>query len=138
MQMKTLTIVNDIAVLCLKAPIFPNDVSTTHNQLHALISDSKNRQFFGISHPNKNGEIIYKAAIEQKIENEAKFFNLESFTISKGNYAFIDLIDYYKNIPNVEITFKKLIALPNINPNGFCLEWYLTSRDLRCMVKLND
>ena len=31
-----------------------------------------------------------------------------------------------------------LISQPDIDPNGYCLEWYLNDMDVRCMVRLDD
>jgi hypothetical protein len=31
-----------------------------------------------------------------------------------------------------------LLTQPNIDPNGYCLEWYLNGKDVRCMVRLKN
>jgi hypothetical protein len=41
-----------------------------------------------------------------------------------------------QNIPKVKETFQKLLAQPDVDPNGYCLEWYLNDKDMKCMVKL--
>jgi len=127
----------DINVMCLTAKSFPEGVHDVHEDLKTLVPNSDQRLFFGISRPDKNHQIIYKAATETKTPNKAQTLNIETFTISKGSFYCITLINYYKDIPNVESTFKKLLSQPNIDPYGYCLEWYLNGgRDMRCMVKL--
>ena len=137
--METFLLEQNITVMCLTAKSFPEGVHDVHEDLKVLVPDANQRLFFGISHPNSKGEITYKAATEIKTPNEAQTLNLEQFTISKGAFYCITLTDYYKDIPNVEITFKKLLSHPNLDLNGYCLEWYLNGgRDMRCMVKLKD
>jgi len=63
--------------------------------------------------------------------------SLELFIIPKGNYIYKDVPDFMKNIPQIGAVFQELIADPGIDPNGFCLEWYLNENDCRCMVKTN-
>ncbi len=137
--MGTFLLEKDINVMCLTAKFFPEGVHDVHEDLKALVPNSDQRLFFGISRPDQNHQIIYKAATESKTQNEARTLNLEPFTISKGSFYYITLIDYYKNIPNVETTFKKLLSHPNIDPDGYCLEWYLNGgRNVRCMVKIKE
>ena len=32
--------------------------------------------------------------------------------------------------------FEKMLALEEIDPNGYCLEWYISKQEVRCMVPL--
>ncbi|MDZ4758159.1 MAG: hypothetical protein SGJ10_08475 [Bacteroidota bacterium] len=58
------------------------------------------------------------------------------FTIKSGSYISITITDYMKNMQNIGKAFQELIAYPCINPEGYCLEWYLSETDMRCMVEL--
>ena len=110
-------------------------VLEAHQTLHALIPYNNKRKYFGISWPDKSGNIIYKAAAEELVTGELANHNLETKTIPGGNYLFIDVPDLMKNIPEIGKAFDKLIHDERIDPNGFCIEWYLTQDLCRCMVK---
>jgi hypothetical protein len=59
--------------------------------------------------------------------------------ISEGNYYYTDLINYYNDIPKIGIVFNEMIQLENIDPNGYCIEWYMNEgKDMRCLVKIKD
>ncbi|MCY7327346.1 MAG: hypothetical protein LH618_02215 [Saprospiraceae bacterium] len=42
------------------------------------------------------------------------------------------------DFPMVGQTFKKLLDDPRIDPQGYCLEFYLNERDMRCMGPLAE
>ncbi len=135
--METVTIQHDIDVLCITAKTFPDGVHDAHETLRGLIPPITNRRYFGISFP-QNGTIQYRAAAEILDPEEKTQTQLEVFTIGKGQYACITLYDYYKNLPAVATTFQKLLSHPKLDPKGYCLEWYLTEKDVKCMVPILD
>lgn len=128
---------NDLNVFCVTADSFPNGVQKAHETLHALIPFSLDRKYFGLSWPSGNGSLIYKAAAEELIPGELSQHGLEEKVIVKGNYLCINIKDFMKDIPAIGQAFQKLIADPRIDPEGFCIEWYLADNEVRCMVKLN-
>ncbi|MBI3235666.1 MAG: transcriptional regulator, partial [Bacteroidetes bacterium] len=81
---------------------------------------------------------IYKAAAQELIPEELSKHQLESFVIKKGEYVYIDIKDYMKNVSAIGDAFSKLISLPNIDPNGCCVECYRALDEVRCMVRLNN
>jgi hypothetical protein len=127
----------DIKVLCITASSFPQGVQAVHKKLHSLFPPTEGRTFYGISHPDRNGDIIYKAASDQLHEGEAAKFNLEAFTIKKGKYTSEVLKDWRKDEMSVAKTFKKLLSDPRIDKNGYCLEIYLNENDMTCLVPLD-
>ena len=135
MQMETVQLASDIQLFCVTAKSFPDGVLEAHQTLHALFPYNNKRKYFGISWPDKSGNIIYKAAAEELVTGELANHNLETKTIPGGNYLFIDVPDLMKNIPEIGKAFDKLIHDERIDPNGFCIEWYLTQDLCRCMVK---
>lgn len=128
----------DIKVLCVKAASFPAGVAAAYEQLHALLNEKDKRIFFGISYPGANGQIIYKAAASENYEGEAAALNMEQFTIKKGCYNSIVIKDFMKNIPAVGKAFSQLLAQPDIDPGGYCLEIYEGKNDIRCLVPLKN
>jgi hypothetical protein len=127
----------DIKVLCITASSFPEGVQTAHRKLHSLFPATEHRAFYGISYPDKSGNIIYKAAADQLNEGEATQLNLETFTIRKGNYISEVLKDWRKDEMSVGKTFKKLLSDQRIDKKGYCLEIYLNENDMRCLVPLD-
>jgi len=41
-----------------------------------------------------------------------------------------------KDIDSIGAAFNKLIQLSDIDPQGYCIEWYLSDKDVRCMVRV--
>ena len=127
----------DIKVLCITASSFPAGVQMAHKKLYSLFPVTERRTFYGISSPDKSGNIIYKAAADELNEGEATQFNLETFTIRKGNYISEVLKDWRKDEMSVGKTFKKLLSDQRIDKKGYCLEIYLNENDMRCLVPLD-
>ena len=136
--METFILDTDINVLCVTAKSFPDGIMEAFDKLHSLVPNAESGRQFGISRPNRQGVIIYKAATEDLQNGEAEKFGCEPFVIKKGKYIFLDRTDFMKDIQSIGKAFQKLISQPNIDPNGYCLEWYLNEKDVRLMVRLDD
>ncbi|MEI6408302.1 MAG: transcriptional regulator [Bacteroidota bacterium] len=130
----------DIPALCLAAASFPDGVSAAHQTLHDRLPTKDGRQFFGISHADQFGKIVYFAAATEMFEGEAEQLDGDQFTIKKGVYNSIFLKDYYRDVPSVGAAFQRLLADPAVDPFGYCLEIYTAcadypnSRDVQCLV----
>ncbi len=133
--METITLDKDIKVLCVTAESFPDGIMDAYKKLSGLISNPRERKYFGLSRP-ENGIIVYKAAAEDTTEGEAERLKLETMIIKKGNYICETINDFMKDLPAIGKTFEKLITLPDIDPEGYCVEWYLNEKDVRCMVRV--
>jgi len=136
--METINLDNDIKVLCITAKSFPDGIMDAFDQLHSIVPIAEKGRQFGISQPNQRGEIIYKAALEEVHEGESEKSGCEPFVIKKGKYLFVDRTDFMKDLSGIGSAFQMLISQPDIDPNGYCLEWYLNDKDVRCMVRLDD
>lgn len=136
--MEKYTLDKDITLFYVTAVSFPGGVLAAHQQLHALIPFSTQRKYFGISFPDATGTIIYKAAAEELIEGEGKEKGLETFLLKKGEYNSILIHNYMDDIPAIGKAFKELLAIPGIDPEGACVEWYLSNKDVQCMVRLKQ
>ncbi|MES2130996.1 MAG: transcriptional regulator [Bacteroidota bacterium] len=134
--MEKYTIAKDIPVFYITAGSFPNGVEAAHKKLRAKMAPDDNRTFFGISHSDGKGNIIYKAAAEELYAGETEKLGLEKFVIKKGEYMSQLLPNFCDNVAVVGETFKELLALPDLDPQGYCLELYLSLADMRCMVPL--
>jgi len=134
--MEKLVLTDSINLLCVTATSFPEGITDAFTNLQSLIPNAEDRTFFGISYP-LNGKIIYKAAVEQKSEGEAKEFGLEAFTIPSGIYLTETINNFMENIPLIGETFQALLASPQLDQFP-CIEWYKSNTDVMCMVKLKE
>ncbi len=125
----------DIRVFYIEAKSFPDGIFAAHEALRAIVPFSKDRGYFGISRP-ENGQIVYKAATEEMEEGEAERLNLQAFTIPKGEYISKTIPDFAAEPQSIGRVFQELISQPDIDPQGYCIEWYLSASDVRCMVRL--
>jgi len=129
---------SDRHLFCIRAASFPDGVLAAHQQLHALVPYTNERDYFGISYPLESGEILYKAGMSERFQGELSSFDLEGFEMKKGNYLYIDIGDFMKNISTIGEAFTKLISDNRIDPQGACIEWYMDNDVCRCMVRLKD
>lgn len=125
---------DDIKVFYVTAESFPDGIMSAHQKLHSLLPSTKDRNFFGISYPDKNHTIIYKAAVEESYDGEAEKYGCETFVIRKGTYI-SEMISGWQNDPVIiSKTFQQLLSNAHIDKNGYCLEVYLGENEMRCMV----
>jgi hypothetical protein len=136
--METVFFDNDIKVLYVQASSFPDGIMAAHQKLHGVVPYSTERKYLGISRPEKNGVISYKAGAEELNAGEAEQFKLDTLILKKGNYACINIHDYMKDLEAIGQAFNQLTDLPNIDPQGYCVEWYLSDKDVKCMVRLTE
>ena len=128
----------DITLMYVTATSFPDGVMAAHQQLHAKIPSNAERKYYGISNPDQSGNIIYKAAAEEMYAGEAAEKGLETFILKSGEYACILVSNYMNNTAAIGEAFQKLLKHPQLDPLGFCLEWYLSKADVQCMVPLKN
>ena len=133
--MDTVIMDKDIKVFYLTAKSFPEGILQAHQKLHSKVPYSTQRKYFGISRP-ENGTITYKAAAEEIEPGEAEKYNCETFIIPKGQYINLMVKNYIRNLEQIGEAFKRLTSYPGIDPNGYCIEWYLNDKDVQCMIKL--
>jgi len=134
--MEMFTLENDIKVFCETAKSFPDGILKAHQELESIISFSKQRRYFGISNRNAKGIIIYDAAAEEIYQGEAEELGCEKFVIQSGQYISLLIEDYINDIAAIAKAFHLLIAYPGSDPEGYCIEWYLNEKDVRCMIRL--
>ncbi|HZY36282.1 MAG TPA: transcriptional regulator [Mucilaginibacter sp.] len=137
--METINLENDIKVFYVTAKTFPEGIADATRQLHALFSFSPERKIFGLSRPEDNGKIVYRAAAEELKRGEAEQFNCETLVIKKGKYTSLTVNEFRKDIMSIDSAFKQLLNHPNLDPRGYCVEWYATGKDaVRCMIRLDE
>lgn len=135
--MEKYELVKDIMVMYVRAQSFPGGILPAFEKLESKLPSTNGRTFFGISWPDKNGKIMYKDAIEEKYSGEGKNYELDTFTIEKGTYISELIKDYKKDLSRIRDVFRQLLQHPELDTNGFCLEWYKGNDDVLCLVKLD-
>jgi len=134
--MQTTSINQNITLACITATSFPAGVPQAHQQIQTIFPNSSQRRIYGISRPNEQGIIVYKAGIEISAPNEAIVLGLETFVIPSGTYQVIAVKDYQHNLGAIQEAFQVLTAHPDIDPDGYCIEYYPNDKDLECWFKL--
>lgn len=135
--METTIFENDIKVFYVAAKSFPEGIMDAHNTLHSLVPFSSERKYFGLSRP-ENGPIEYKAAAEELAEGEAEKFKCPTLIIKNGSYVSMIIEDYTTDIPSISNAFQQLLEYPGLDPQGYCVEWYLNEKDVKCMIRLAE
>lgn len=135
--METITLDNDIKVFYIVAKSFPDGIMDAHKKLQELVPFSADRKYFGISRP-ENGVIVYKAATEETNQEEAEKSGCETLVLKKGKYICLTINDFMKDIQSIERSFKELLSHPHLDSNGYCIEWYVNDKDVKCMIRLKE
>ncbi len=134
--MESIIINNDIKVYYIEATAFPEGIVPAFQQLFSKFCVTVERNVFGISRP-ENGRIAYFAAAEEKEDDELLKQNLPFLWIAKGEYISLLITDFRKDNNSIRSAFEVLTAMPDIDRNGYCIEWYQGANDVLCMVKIN-
>jgi hypothetical protein len=126
----------DIKVFCETASSFPDGVLAVHQKMHSIASFTPERKYFGLSRPNEKGAIVYKAGAAELFPGELEKYKLEEIIVKKGNYISFVVRDFMNDISAIGQTFQKMLSSTDIDPQGWCVEWYFNEKDVRCMVRL--
>lgn len=134
--MDSFTFQEDMKTYCVTASSFPEGIQAAHEQLHALLPQNERRNYFGVSWQKEDGSIIYKAAAEVMESDRHALSHLETFTIKNGPYNSFYIKDYLENLDSIKKAFDLLLEQHEVDPDGYCLEWYVNESDVKCMVPL--
>ena len=124
----------DIPVICVVAESFPYGVKASHQKLHSLVPFSENRKYFAISWGKPDGSIQYQAAVNILSPEEKNPEGTVPFTIRQGRYKMIIVNNYMQDLDSIGRAFNELLKVEDLDPQGYCLEWYLSDKEVRCMV----
>ncbi len=133
--MENFVLEKDITVLYVTATSFPEGIKEAHENIHALVPYSKYRRYFGLSRPEGNSGIVYKAAAEELKPDEADLLGCETLVIKKGTYYCITIKDYLKDLSVIGKAFGELLKQSDLDPEGYCVVWYVDNKEVRCMIR---
>lgn len=137
--MEIINLDDDIKIFYVEATSYPDGIFDAHQKLHTIVPFSADRKYFGLSRPeNEKYDIFYKAGTEETEEGEAESYNCNTLIIKRGKYLCTTVKDFRKDLLAISNTFQELLTHPDLDPEGYCLEWYSnTSEVVRCMIRLN-
>lgn len=137
--MKIIAIDNDIKIFYVQATSYPDGIFDAHQKLHSIVPFSADRKYFGLSRPeNEKYEIFYKAGTEEIEVGEAEKYNCETLIIKSGKYVCTTVKGFRNDVLAISKAFQELLTQPDLDPEGYCLEWYSnTAEVVKCMVRLN-
>lgn len=134
--MGNLTIDKEIHLVCVRATSFPDGIMAAYKKLEQIV-DVKSRMVYGVSHGSDTG-IIYRAAAEAGLSDEAGALGLESYTIRKGTYATETLQDFRDREHVIGQAFERLLNHPDLDGTGECIECYKSASEVTCMVRITQ
>ncbi|MES2681413.1 MAG: transcriptional regulator [Bacteroidota bacterium] len=135
-EMEKYVLTVDVKTFCITAVDFPNGIVAAFQALEQLHPSICERPFFGISFEKKTGEIVYKAAVEEKYEGEAEKYGCETFVIKKGEYLAETIIGFMNDIRSIPDAFQRLTTATGADKSFPCVEWYKSDKELLCLVKI--
>ncbi len=133
MNTKEYTIDKDIQLCTVEAASFPAGIQDAFVKLGAAIPPGS--KMWGLSRPEADGGIMYRAAAEAETPDAPGF---QAMTIAKGKYLGMEIHDFMSNIQQIGAAFQLLLHSPGLDPKGYCVERYVSDKDVICMVKVND
>jgi len=137
--METIILQKEIKVFYVTATTFPDGIGEAFQKLHSLFPFSKERRIFGLSRPENNEGIVYRAAAEEMYEGEAEKLQCDTLIIPEGKYIALEVVDFRKDIMSIGRTFQQLLKHPDIDPQGYCVEMYANDKEVvTCMIRLNE
>jgi hypothetical protein len=96
--MEIIQIDRDIPVFYVTAASLPDGIMDALEKIHLLAPPRAGRRFFGVSRPEEQGGIVYKAAAEEMYEGEGKRLGCDSLTLYKGSYIALVVPDLRRTV----------------------------------------
>jgi len=132
--MDSFTFQEDTPVFCVTALNGRQGAADAMATLKSLLPHDSRRHAYGLYWPGKDGG-TYKAAMS-KLEGDPAIESGEVFTIKNGPYNSFYITDYRSQPGAVDRAFEILRGQHEVDPEGYCLEWYVNEHDVKCLVPL--
>jgi len=134
--METYNLKNDLKVFGKEVRTFPLGVAEAFHELLTMIPDGSHRVYYGLSHIDEMGKIIYMATAEEKYAGEAEKYNCDRYIIEKGEYLAVTIIDWLKKTDCIKDVFQDLMEDDRADNTKPVVEWYKTETEMLCLVKM--
>lgn len=133
--MEKFKINKDIKVFGEQVHNTPQGIGEAFEALKKMLPFDDNRTFYGICHCSSSG-FKYIAAAEEKLEGEGERYNLETFTIERGEYFCKTVKGWTENLNLIREAFASFGDNPEIDNSKPLIEVYKSINEMMCMVKL--
>jgi len=127
----------DLKVFGIHVKTFPLGIGEAFDDLIRRLPEGLERPYYGISYVT-NGNIIYLAVTAEMYEGEAKRYHYHQFSIAKGNYKTITVTDWSKKTDQIKDVFHEMMKEDCPDENRACVEWYISDKEMMCMVRAID
>ena len=125
----------DLKIFYVTASSFPQGIPAAYQELGKRVPLQIGQTLYGISRP-EDGQIVYRAGVEESYEGEAEKYGCDALILKKGTYISSILKDYRKAPELIGCEFKALLDSPGLDPQGYCVEVYLSDVEVRCMIRM--
>src|SRR5690606_18383737 len=107
--METTTIEKDITIFFETAATYPEGILEVHQRLHKKVPFTTERNYFGVSRPEK-GTIVYRAGTEEMQNGEAEKYGCERLVLKKGAYLSLIVYGFRQDPEKIGDAFRELLA----------------------------
>ncbi|UYQ93407.1 hypothetical protein MKQ68_25325 [Chitinophaga horti] len=121
----------DITVFYRDVPSFPAGIKEAFDELYEKF---EGRNYYGLSHMDVDGRVIYKAAAEGTLQ-EAAQYGYGTTSIPKGDWLTEKVTDWMSKTDSIKDVFGQLMNDPRFDPAYECVEWYVSDDEMWCMVR---
>ena len=136
--METYNLKNDLKVFGKEVRTFPLGVAEAFHDLLTMIPDGSHRAYYGLSHIDEMGKIIYKAAAEENYAGEAEKYNCKRYLIEKGEYLAVSITNWRDNTDCIKDVFHDMMEDDRADKTKEVVEWYKTETEMLCLVKVKE
>jgi hypothetical protein len=136
--METYNLKNDLKVFGKEVRTFPLGVAEAFHELLTMIPDGSHRAYYGLSHIDEMGKIIYKAAAEENYAGEAEKYNCKRYLIEKGEYLSVTITNWRDNTECIKDVFHDMMEDDRADKTKDVVEWYKTETEMLCLVKVKE
>ena len=136
--METYNLKNDLKVFGKEVRTFPLGVAEAFHELLTMIPDGTHRAYYGLSHIDEMGKIIYKAAAEENYAGEAEKYNCKRYLIEKGEYLSVTITNWRDNTECIKDVFHDMMEDDRADKTKEVVEWYKTETEMLCLVKVKE
>jgi len=136
--METYNLKNDLKVFGKEVRTFPLGVAEAFHDLLTMIPDGSHRAYYGLSHIDEMGKIIYKAAAEENYAGEAEKYNCKRYLIEKGEYLAVSITNWRDNTDCIKDVFHDMMEDDRSDKTKEVVEWYKTETEMLCLVKMKE
>lgn len=126
----------DVLLMTVEAIRFPEGIQEAFDELRKRLPEGDGRMPYGISKPERDSRIVYRAAVEAVDETEPAQRSCGTAVLKKGFYCTERMTEWQANINGITGVFERLLAHPDLDPQTPYIEVYHSRTELLCMVRI--